>query len=278
MLVAQRFASHKRAVPPALFDPRLRALRRDRAFRTGRALFLYERAFDDILDRLSLIARRFDRALLIGCPDPGWKDRLSQKVSSVDVIDPGPLFAQAADGTSVVEDAMGLPPAHYDLCVAVGTLDSVNDLPRALLTIRSSLKPDSLFIGALAGGNMLPRLRGAMRAADQHCGIASPHIHPRIDAPSLAGLLSAAGFAIPVVDVDRARVAYSSLADLVRDLRGMGTTNILLQRSRRPLSRGAAAAAARHFASAADENGRTVEEFETLHFAAWTAADRGGGL
>src|SRR5262249_18646983 len=44
-LVARNSASHKRPVPD-LFDMELRALRRDRAFRRGAELFLYERAFD----------------------------------------------------------------------------------------------------------------------------------------------------------------------------------------------------------------------------------------
>src|SRR5690348_3921935 len=40
------------AMAADLFDMKLRALRRDRAQRTGAELFLYERAFDDCLDRV----------------------------------------------------------------------------------------------------------------------------------------------------------------------------------------------------------------------------------
>jgi SAM-dependent methyltransferase len=246
-------------------------MRHDRAYRAGAELFVYERAFADILDRLTLIRRHFERALLIGCPDPEWKQRLEGAADRIDAVDPGPLFAEAAGGACVVEDAMDQPTAAYDLCVAVGTLDSVNDLPAALRTIRAALKPDSLFIGALSGGDTLPQLRSAMRAADQETGTATPHVHPRIEASALAGLLAASGFAMPVVDVERVQVAYSSLWDLVRDLRAMGATNVLQARSARPLSRRAAAAAAEQFA-AAGIGGKTVERFELLHFAAWTAA------
>jgi hypothetical protein len=38
--------------PPELFDMRLRSMRRDRAARTGPELFLHERAFADVLERL----------------------------------------------------------------------------------------------------------------------------------------------------------------------------------------------------------------------------------
>jgi len=247
----------------------LRALRRDRACRNGPQLFLYERAFDDCLDRLALIQRSFHSALLIGCPDSDWSRRLGELAARVEIIEPGPLFARAADAQLVVEDQFEPQAKAFDLALAIGTLDTINDLPRALRSIQGSLREDSLFIGAMAGGDALPQLRRAMHAADQASGLASPRVHPRIEASALAPLLSACGFIKPVVDVDRVRVSYESLDRLVEDLRGMAGTNILNARSRQPLSRTARSAAAAAFRSAGD-GARTVETFELLHFAAWT--------
>ncbi len=258
-------------MPPDLFDVTLRALRRDRAFRRGPELFLLERAFADCLDRLGLIRRRFRSALLIGCPDPGWVERLGEFADQIDVIDPGPEFANAAGGRQAIEDQMAAAGAAYDLCVAVGTLDTVNDLPQALARIRLALGPDALLLGAMAGGDTLPQLRLAMRAADQLRGAAVPHVHPRIEAAALAPLLSAAGFAMPVVDIDRVRVSYESLGRLIDDLRAMGATNVLSARSRQPLSKAERGAAFQAFA-AQSEDGRTTETFEFLHFAGWTAS------
>ena len=248
---------------------RIRALRRDRAFRSGPVLFLYERAFAEILERLSEVRRNFSSALLIGTPDPAWPTRLAEQAGTVTAIDPGALFAGAAHGRQAIEDSVGLEPESFDLIVAVGTLDTVNDLPGALLRLRFALKPDSLLIGSMAGGDSVPRLRQAMRAADAVTGIASPHIHPRVEPAGLAQLLSAAGLAMPVVDVERVRVAYRSFRDLISDLRGMGATNVLNARSRTPLNRAALAAAEREFARDS-EDGRTTELFELLHFAAWS--------
>ena len=233
-------------------------------------LFLYERAFEDILERLSDIRRDFRSALLIGAPDPNWPDRLRQLAAEVTVLDPGPEFARAAGGATVVEDELDLQPGSFDLCLAVGTLDTVNDLPGALLRLRFVLKPDSLLLGVISGGETLPRLRQAMRAADSALGGATPHIHPRIEPAALAQLLGAAGFEMPVVDVDRVPVAYSSFGRLVADVRGMGATNILEARSRVALTRAALAAAEADFAATADR--RTTETFELLHFAAWSPA------
>lgn len=255
-----------------LFDEDLRALRRDRAFRQGPALFVYERAFDDIAERLADVRRTFGSALLIGTPDPRWPHRLRQFADRVEAIDPGALFAQAADARHASEKSADFAPGSFDLCVAIGTLDAVSDLPGSLRRIGSWLRPDGLFLGVIPGGDTLPELRSAMRAADIAAGAASPHVHPRVEASALGHLLSAAGFVMPVVDVDRVRVAYPSLLQLVADLRGMGVTNVLRSRARSMLPT-AFTAADTHFRDAG-QDGRTVETFELLHFAAWIP-DRG---
>ncbi len=249
---------------------KLRALRRDRAARVGPELFLFERVFEDCLERIELLDRRFDRALLIGCPDPAWPKRLGRIAAHIDVRDPGKRFATAAGGEPIAEDAWEPPAQAYELVLAIGTLDTVNELPLALRLIRYAMEPDALLIGALSGGDTLPRLRAAMRAADALAGAAAPHVHPRIEASALSPLLGDAGFVNPVVDVERLPISYPSFERLVADLRGMGATNIL--RERPPsLTRMQREAAARAFADAG-EDGRTTETFEILHVAAWTPA------
>jgi len=255
-----------------LFDMELRALRRDRAARLGPELFLLERAFDDCLDRISLMQRQFGHALLIGCPDPGWPERLRAFATRVDVRDPGALFAEASGGTQMVEDDWEPPRAAYDLVLAIGTLDTANDLARAMLTVLWSMKPQGLFLGALSGGDTLPRLRASMRAADASTGGASAHVHPRVEASALSSLLGQTGFANPVVDVERVAVSYTSFAKLIADLRRMAATNILVQRSRRALGKASYAAASQNFEGSAVD-GRTTETFEILHFACWSPGE-----
>lgn len=253
---------------PELFDMKLRALRRDRAARRGPELFLFERVFADCLERIALIGRPFERALLIGCPDPGWPERLAGVADEVVATDPAPLLAR--NGT-IREDAWEPPADSFDLVLAIGSLDTVNDLPRALRLVRIGMRSDGLFTGALSGGDTLPRLRAAMRAADAVVGSAAPHVHPRIEASAIAPLLESAGFVRPVVDIDRVQVSYPSLDRLVADLRSMGATNILSERAP-PLTRIQLEEAKRAFAHAG-ENGRTTETFEILHFATWTASE-----
>lgn len=251
-----------------LFDRQLRATRRDRAARIGPDLFLFERAFEECLDRLRDFSRPFERALLLGCPSPAWPLRLESIANQVDVVDPGAEFAARAGGVQIREDHYDFGVDRYDLCLAIGTLDTVNDLPLALQLIGRSLRADSPLIGAIAGGNSLPSLRASLIEAGRADGKVVARTHPRIEPASLAGLLAAAGFNMPVVDVDRVRLRYDDLGALVRDLRAMAATAILAERSP-PLSKKAVMHARIAFAAQGND-GRTEEIVEILHFLAWT--------
>jgi len=202
--------------------------------------------------------------LLVGCPNPAWPGRF--KGSQVTVVDPGPIMAERAGGQFADLESLPFDAEAFDLALCIGTLETANNLPLAAAALHLVLRPGGLLLGALAGGQSLPRLRKAMLAADLVTAQASPHLHPRIEGPSLARLLTEVGFAMPVIDVDRIELEYGSLDALVRDLRAMGATNILHARSRRPLSRLAREAARAAFL--AGEN-RAVEQIEILHFAGW---------
>lgn len=216
------------------------------------------------MERLADIRGEFSDVLLAGCPNPAWPRRFGG--SNVTVIDPGPKFALRADGSQADLEAWPLEPASFDLCLCIGLLDTANHLELAAAALHWVLKPGGLLLGAISGGHSLPRLRAAMLAADAASDQASPRVHPRIEAPSLGQLLSGAGFAMPVVDVDRVDIAYRSLDALVKDLRGMGATNILAARSRRPLTRTALQVAKARFLGGGE---RATEQVEILHFAAW---------
>ncbi len=228
--------------------------------------FLYDRAFDDCVERLADIRAEFPDMLLAGCPNPAWPRRLGS--SRVVIVDPGPAMAEEARGLVADLESLPFEPNSFDLCLSVGLLDTANSLPLAAAALNLILKPGGLLLGAVAGGQSLPCLRQAMLAADAVTGSASPHVHPRIEAPGLGELLTAAGFVMPVVDVDRVELGYDSLDVLVRDLRAMGTTNVLNARSPRMMNR-----AARNAARAAFLGGkaRTTERIDILHFAAWKA-------
>lgn len=236
-----------------LFDDHARLLRRGRALRLDGDLFLHARAFHDCLDRLADIRTAFTSALVDGRSKAEWRDSLASIIPLVVVADPA-----------------SVAPHSFDLCLSIGELEANNDVQAAAFALRQSLRPGGLLIGAIVGGNSLPLLRAAMLAADRAEGGAAPRLHPSIDGPSLAKLLTSVGFIEPVIDIDRVDVAYPDFDRLVGDLRAMGCTNVLAERPRRPITRRGLNAARFAFHG---NGGASIERFELLHFAAWSPND-----
>jgi SAM-dependent methyltransferase len=248
-------------------------VRRDRAAaRFDEADYLHRLVADELLDRLDLVKRDFCDALDLGCAGNVLGRRLRERGMAVASADSGLAFAARAGGIQCDEDRLSFGDGVFDLIVSVGALDSVNDLPGALLLIRRALRPDGLFLGAFAGAGSLPRLRSAMLAADAAEGGAAPRIHPQIDVRAAGDLLGRTGFALPVADTQSVEVRFSGLLPLLQDLRGMGGTNLLTSRSRKPLGRAGLAAAMADFDAHGGPDGKTTERFEIVHLLGWAPA------
>ena len=137
--------------------------------------------------------------------------------------------------------------------------------------MRRALKLDGYFLAALLGGDSLTELRQnfATAEADVEGGV-SPRVAPFVDAREAGALLQRAGFALPVVDVDRVTVRYASAFDLMADLRRMGATNPLVERRRTPLRRATLMRMAETYAARfADADGRMRASFDIVWLAGW---------
>ncbi|HZF44157.1 MAG TPA: methyltransferase domain-containing protein [Sphingomonadaceae bacterium] len=253
---------------PVLFDRKLRRLRRERSLPGRETPFLHEFAFAELLSRLDDVKRRFTRPLLIGCTGSDWLERLTEAAGPAIATDPAVTLAAVRGGVAADEDHLPFADASFDLVIAVGSLDSIDDLPGALLLIRRILRPDGMMLAALASAGSLPRLRSAMLAADAVTGGATPRLHPSLDVRTGGDLLARAGFALPVADTREVELSYAALPQLVSDLRAHGATNILDRRSRTPISKAAYAAASADFAKAG-QGGRTLESVEILFLSGW---------
>lgn len=259
--------------PPASdlpFDRALRRLRRDRAARAGgEAFYLHRRAADELLDRLDGSLPAGADALDLGTGTGHVARELRSRGLHVVAADAGTRFARAAGGVQCDEDRLPFADASFDLVVSVGVLDTVNDLPGALALVRRLLRPSGRFLAALIGGP-LPALRRALRAAEAASGEpASPRVHPRVDVRGGGDLLLRAGFRMPVADQEEVTVRFPSFQALVADLRGMGLTNLMRERSHLPLARAARANALADFEGAAGPDGKTEERFEIVYLSGW---------
>jgi len=265
--------------PAAPFDRQAVRLHRDRAAaRFESYAFLFDEIGERLLDRLSDIRRPFRRALEIGARDGRLRDRLTLADELYVRTDLSKRMAKAAlarnpGPLTVVADEEMLPFADnaFDLVVTNLSLHWVNDLPGALAQIRRVLRPDGLLLATLFGGETLTELRQSLLAADVAISDgASPRVSPFCDVRDAAHLLSRAGFALPVADVDRLNVTYPDVLALMRDLRGMGETSALNLRQKSVTPRATFATANEHYRRAFPaENDRLRATFEVIYLAAW---------
>ena len=254
-----------------IFDRRAYGLHRRRTLKKfSEHDFLFSWAEAQLLERLDDIKRNFPLAVQLGGRrtenfDQALKERAgTQHLVTMDA------FGSSAH---ILGDEEFLPfnETSLDLVISNLALHSVNDLPGALLQIRKSLKPDGLFIAALAGGETLHELRDCLMHAELELkGGISPRVFPFADKQQMGALLQRAGFALPVVDSDLVTVTYDTLFNLMHDLRGMGESNIIAERSRVNPGKALFMKAAEHYAQAyAEDDGRIKASFEIIFLIGW---------
>jgi len=253
-----------------VFDRALLRRRQQRARGLGPETFLIDRVAADLAERLGAVLRRFDLAVDLGTPTDAVREALADNASIGMLIAAAPL-ARAAPAIVADEEALPLRETSLDLIVSTLALQFVNDLPGTLIQIRRALKPDGLLLAAMLGGDTLTELRQSFAAAEAEVeGGASPHVAPFADVRDMGALLQRAGFALPVTDVERLTVRYSSPFILLGELRRMGATNALAERRRTPLRRATLARMAEIYAQRfADPDGRIRATFEIIWLSGW---------
>jgi SAM-dependent methyltransferase len=256
---------------PIVFDRGLLRARRARAAAPGPSTFLLERVADDLADRLATVLRRFEVAVDLGTPTDALSRVLAASGKVGVVIRAAEQAGDPAPAVVTDEEALPFGEGVLDLVVSALALQFVNDLPGTLIQIRRALRPDGLLLAALAGGDTLTELRQAFAAAEAEIeGGVSPRVAPFTDVRDLGALMQRAGFALPVTDVDRVTVRYASPLALMHDLRRMGATNALIERSRRPLKRSTLRRMMEIYAERfADRDGRIRATFEIVWLSGW---------
>ncbi len=261
-----------------VFDRKLLLARRLRALHQHgtSADFLLARAADDLEQRLSAVERSFDVAVDLASHTGHAAQAIqrSGKAATIIRVEQDARFLHGAFPAIVAdEEALPLRPASIDVVVSLLSLHLTNDTPGTLVQIRRALKPDGLFLGAMAGENTLAELRECLLVAESEIyGGASPRVAPFADVRDAGGLLQRAGFTLPVTDIETYTVRYDSAFALMRDLRAMGMQNALVGRSRKPLSRNFFMRLAEIYAERySDPDGRIRATFSFIWMSGWAA-------
>lgn len=244
-----------------IFDRALAAERRRRK-RGAEPNVLTRTIAEELADRLSFVSRSFGRVAVIAAEPAAIAARLMEtgQVGEVVAVEPP------------ADDVLSLGAGPFDAVFSVLDLQSANDVPGLLIQLRRALKPDGLFLACLFAGETLTELRQSWLAAETLvAGGASPRVAPMIDMRELGGLLQRAGFALPVADLDRTMVRYADAIALIHEIRELGLSNVMVDRSRKPVTRMLLGTAINHYHQHfADADGRVRATLDVAWLTGWS--------
>jgi SAM-dependent methyltransferase len=254
-----------------IFDRTLVRRRHGRVPENEDILYLFREGAEGLAERLCDINRDFHALLAVGPLASG--KLLKNPPKSVVRADLSGAASTSPGETPVVLDEEEIPfkAKTFDLVLSNLTLHWVNDLPGALLQIREVLREDGLLLACLLGGETLRELRESLLYAEaETSGGASPRISPFANVRDAGDLLTRAGFAMPVADVETLTVSYQHPLVLMRELKAMGENNALFDRlktfSRKDTLKKAAEYYIKNFS---DEEGRIFATFQFIYLTGW---------
>lgn len=230
--------------------------------------FLLNYIANEMDERLSLIERTFENPVQLY----GYNQFLAQKITDRGQAKDFMFISQqdqSADSRNA--EALDLVQTSYDLVLSPASLHLTNDTPGIFKQVFNALKEDGLFMASVLGAGTLQELREALLTAESDLyGGASARVIPLADIRDYGGLLQRAGFALPVIDSDTLTVRYDNASALMKDLRAMGMTNPLTERSRKPLSKAFFKRVNEVYADRfSDPDGRIRASFTIIYLAGW---------
>ncbi len=162
-------------------------------------------------------------------------------------------------------DAQQLPLADesVDLIFSNFTLQWCADLQQVFRECMRVLRPGGLLTFSLPGGDSLHELRTAWTTVDDQV-----HVNRFVDLQQVGDLLFQQGFAEPVTSVDRFTLTYPDVMGLMRDLKGLGATNVNAGRRSGLMGRAALRQLEQGY-PARDVDGRIDASWEVVYGHAW---------
>jgi malonyl-CoA O-methyltransferase len=263
----------------ALDRRRLRA-QFDRAADTYDAAAVLQREVaDHMLGRLDIIKRAPDTVLDAGC-GTGYGTRALAKryrkatVTGMDLACAMAHKARRAAGwlgpkRYLCADAECLPfgPASFDM-VWSNLMLQWCEPGAAFAEFLRVLHPEGLLMFSTFGPDTLRELREAWRGVD-----GAQHVHGFLDMHDIGDALVRAGFAEPVMDVERYTLTYPAVEAVLGDLKALGAHNALKARPRGLMGR-RRYAKFRDAYQALSRDGRIPATYEVVYGHAWAPAGR----
>jgi malonyl-CoA O-methyltransferase len=245
------------------------------------AAALQQRVRNELIDRLAEIRIAPQTVLDLGA-GTGHASRALKRaypralVVAADIA-PGMLARARAQSRwlrrfeRVRADAYSLPfrDGSFDVIYSSLMLQWCDDLDTAFGEIARVLKPGGLLLFSTFGPGTLAELREAWAAS----GAAGNHVNHFFDPQALGTALMHAGFAEPVLDVDRIVMRYPDVRSLMHELKAIGAHNVTAGRPRGLTGRQRLAAMTQAYESLRRDGGLPAT-YEVINAICWGGEHR----
>lgn len=253
----------------------------DRAARTyDGAAVLQREVADRMLGRLDLVKLQPNRILDAGSGTGEVAARLRDRYRDARLIelDLALSMLQVAAGKQgmlqrlfgrkswqVCADFESIPLASgsVELVCSNLAIQWLNEPDAAFREFHRVLAPDGLLMFSTFGPDTLMELRQAFASADDR-----PHVNRFIDMHDLGDALGQAGFAAPVMDMEKIVLTYDDMRGVMRDLKAIGAHNVAQGRGRGLMGKAAFARAQAAYDKLRRE-GRLPATYEVVYGHAW---------
>ena len=235
-----------------------------------KASVLWDEACARLSERLNESTRDFPHTLCLAPYAPSLPEALlhTGKCSTVHTL--GWYRSLPADSYAHPEH-VPVGEASVDAAVCGLALSAINDVPGVFTQLHRALKPDSMVLISLLGGDTLRELREVFAEVETvRSGGISPRVHPFVDVREAGNLLQRTGFNLPVVDRDIITVTYPDLFALMHELRMLSATNMLRAQRSNFTSRGFFIDAAKRYAERyGNDDGTINATLEIITLIGW---------
>jgi malonyl-CoA O-methyltransferase len=234
-----------------------------------------------LLEKLDYMTLRPRRVLDVGS-GTGWGGRqLGERYNEAEIIslDIALGMLQASRETAgwwrklfsrnrqrfVCADAEALPLAAQSVDMAWSNLalQWCNDLPATFAGLHRVLRTDGLLIFSTFGPDTLKEIRAAFQGVDDY-----NHLNRFVDMHDVGDMLVAAGFADPVLEMEKLTLTYNDVRAVMQDLRGIGAHNATAGRAQGMMGKTKWARIVQNY-EALRREGRLPATFEIVYGHAW---------
>lgn len=256
------------------------------AARYDAAAVLQREVCTRLLERLDYVRLQPQRVLDVGS-GTGWGTlqlRERYKEAQVVALDIALGMLQAARGKPagwkkwfarnpqnfICADVESLPlrAGSLNLLWSNLALQWCNDLPATFVELHRGLSVDGLLMFSTFGPDTLQELRTAFAGVDDY-----NHLNRFADMHDIGDMLLAAGFADPVMEMEKITLTYSDVKAVMQDLRSIGAHNATAGRARGLLGKRKWARIVQQY-EVLRRDGKLPATFEVIYGHAWKAAPK----